>query len=128
MIEKKAIYRCQHCGNIIESLWDGKPDISCCGEPMTKLEENTQDAAKEKHVPVIKKDGNKVTVTVGEVEHPMTDDHYILFVELIVGEKVYRKDFKAAGEKPQAVFMIDEDGPMRAREFCNKHGLHAAQV
>lgn len=124
MIEKKELYRCKHCGNVVESLWDGQPDVACCNEPMEKLKANTQDAATEKHVPVITREGNKVTVTVGEVDHPMQSDHYILFIEVIAGDKVYRKDFKEGEQKPQAAFLIEEQ-EISARAYCNLHGLWA---
>ena len=126
MIEKKEIYKCSICGNIIESLWNGKPDLSCCGIPMAKMVANTVDAAKEKHVPVIERNGTTVTVKIGEVAHPMQSDHYILFVELLAGNKVYRHDFKETDGVAQAVFTVAEsEGPLLAREFCNKHGLWA---
>ena len=124
MIEKKQIYKCAKCGNIIESLWDGKPDLICCGEVMKKLVPNTIDASKEKHVPVIVREGNKVTVKVGSAPHPMVPDHYILFVELLQGQKVYRHDFKQGDTKAEAVFCIEDNGQaLTAREFCNLHGL-----
>jgi superoxide reductase len=124
MIEKKQIYKCAKCGNVVESLWNGKPDISCCGQPMDKMVANTVDAAKEKHVPVIVRNGNQVTVEVGSVAHPMTPEHYILFVELLQGDKVYRHDFKEGDAKAVAVFCIEDNGQaLSAREYCNLHGL-----
>lgn len=128
MIEKKAVYRCELCGNLVESLWNGKPDLSCCGHTMVKLNANTTDAAKEKHVPVIVRNGNKVTVKVGEVAHPMTPEHYILFVELLAGDKVYRHDFKESDTVAEATFLVDESVTgLVAREFCNKHGFWATR-
>jgi superoxide reductase len=124
MIVKKQIYKCAKCGNLVEALWNGKPDLSCCGEVMQKLVPNTVDAAKEKHVPVIVRQGNRVTVKVGSVAHPMTPEHYILFVELLQGEQVYRHDFKEGDTQAEAVFSIEDNGqPLSAREFCNLHGL-----
>ena len=124
MIEKRGVYFCEKCKNLVESLWDGKPAISCCGEPMTKLAENTTDAATEKHVPVIEKDGNKVTVKVGEAAHPMTPEHFILFIEVITADKVYRHEFKEGDTVAEATFIIDEP-IIKAREYCNLHGLWA---
>jgi superoxide reductase len=92
---------------------------------MTKLEPNTVDAATEKHVPVIERDGNIVTVKVGEVAHPMTPEHYILFVEVIAGDKVYRHDFKEGDTVAEAKFCIEETDLM-AREYCNIHGFWAS--
>jgi superoxide reductase len=123
MIEKKAIYKCSLCGNLVESLWDGEPDIVCCGQPMDKLTANTVDASKEKHVPVIERNGNKVKVKIGSVPHPMEDKHYILFVEVLAGDKTYRQDFKPGDTVAEAEFDIDAAVPVKAREFCNLHGL-----
>jgi superoxide reductase len=124
MLKKGSIYKCETCGNLIEGLWNGTPDISCCGMPMKELIANTTDAAKEKHVPVIVRNGTKVTVKVGEVAHPMTPQHYILFVELIAGDIVLRHDFKEGDAVAEAVFTVeDQKVPLQAREFCNLHGL-----
>ena len=126
MIEKKQMYKCEKCGNLVESLWNGKPDLSCCGQTMVKLEANTVDAAKEKHVPVIVRDGDKVTVKVGSDPHPMTPQHYILCVEVLKGKQVYRHDFVEGDTVAEAVFCIPDDGePLTAREYCNLHGLWA---
>ena len=128
MINKKSIYKCDVCGNIVESLWNGKPSISCCGKPMQELVADTVDASIEKHVPVIVKEGNKVTVKVGEVPHPMTKEHYILFVELLAGDKVLRLDFKEGDTVAEAVFMVeDTSASLTAREYCNLHGLWASK-
>ena len=123
MIRKKAIYRCAKCGNIVESLWNGSPSLFCCGEEMKELTANTTDAAKEKHVPVIERTGNKVTVKVGSVPHPMTKEHYILFVELLAGNTVLRHDFKEGDTVAEATFLVEENVPLQAREYCNLHGL-----
>ncbi len=129
MIEKKQIYKCAKCGNLVESLWNGQPELICCGQAMQKLVPNTVDAAKEKHVPVIVREGNKVTVKVGSVAHPMTPEHYILFVELLQGENVYRHDFKEGDAVAEAVFCIEDNGqPLSAREYCNLHGLWEAKA
>ena len=128
MLEKKMVYRCPHCGNIVEGLWNGTPAVQCCGSNMEKLEANTTDAATEKHVPVIEKDGNKVTVKVGEVAHPMAGDHYILFIELLVGNKVYRQDLVEGDSDALATFLIEEsDTDLVARAYCNKHGFWASK-
>ena len=123
MIQKKAVYKCEVCGNIVESLWNGKPDLVCCGRSMGQLSANTVDASKEKHVPVIERNGNVVKVKVGSVAHPMTKEHYILFVELLAGNDVYRHDFVEGDMVAEAAFMIDPSMPVTAREFCNLHGL-----
>jgi superoxide reductase len=123
MIRKKSIYRCAKCGNIVESLWSGQPSLFCCGEEMKELAANTTDAAKEKHVPVIERSGNKVTVKVGSIPHPMTKEHYILFVELLAGDNVLRHDFKEGDTVAEATFIVEENVPLQAREYCNLHSL-----
>lgn len=126
MSVKGAVYKCSLCGNITEELWDGKTEPQCCGQQMVKMTENTTEAAKEKHIPVIVRQGSKVTVKIGEVAHPMTAEHYILFVELIVGADTYRHDFKTGDTVPEAVFMVDESvKALKARAYCNLHGFWA---
>lgn len=122
MVEKKEVYYCEECHNLVESLWNGKPNLVCCGKPMKKLEPNTTDAAVEKHVPVIERDGNTVTVKVGGNPHPMEPAHYILFIELLAGDKVYRHDFKEGDGTAEATFVVEEQD-LVARAFCNLHGF-----
>lgn len=127
MTEKLQVYKCLICGNIVEVLHAGKGELVCCGEPMKLLQENTEDAAKEKHVPVIEKASGKVTVKVGSNPHPMEEKHYIEWVELLVDGKVHRK-FLMPGEAPEVVFEgIETDREITAREYCNLHGLWKAQ-
>jgi superoxide reductase len=125
MVKKKGVYKCDVCGSVVESLWNGSGcTITCCNQPMRELLPNTTDAVKEKHVPMIIRDGDRVTVKVGEIAHPMTAEHYILFVELLVGEKVLRHDFKEGDTVAEATFLVeDRDAPLQAREFCNLHGF-----
>ncbi|MBN2038305.1 MAG: desulfoferrodoxin [Chitinispirillaceae bacterium] len=126
MIKKKSIYRCAKCGNVVESLWNGQPSLVCCNEEMKELLANTVDAAKEKHVPVIERNGTTVTVKVGSVPHPMTKEHYILCVELLYGDTVLRYDFKEGDTVAEATFLVPEDVvDLQAREYCNLHGLWA---
>lgn len=124
MTQLNQIYKCEICGNIVEVLHTGVGELVCCGEEMVLLTENTVDAAKEKHVPVIEKAGNKVTVKVGSVAHPMEEKHYIEFIELMADGKVYRK-FLKPGEKPEATFEVTA-AKISAREYCNLHGLWRA--
>ncbi len=122
MTEKLQIYKCEICGNIVEMLHAGEGELVCCGAPMKLFQENTVDAAKEKHVPVIEKIEGGFRVKVGSVAHPMEDKHYIEWIEAITEDgKVYRQ-FLHPGEKPEAVFKIDAS-KITAREYCNLHGL-----
>lgn len=120
MAERLEIYKCDVCGNIVEMMHGGKGALKCCGASMTLLTENTVDAAKEKHVPVIEKVDGGFLVKVGEVAHPMEDKHYIEWIEVIADGKAYTQ-FLKPGEAPQATFKIDAD-TITAREYCNLHG------
>lgn len=122
-MKKAAVYKCLKCGNVVEVLWNSPAMVSCCGQEMTELVPNSTDAAKEKHVPVIERQGNKVTVKVGSVPHPMTKEHYITFIELVAGNDVLRHDFKEGDTVAEAVFYVDEKIPVVAREYCNLHGF-----
>lgn len=121
-------YKCAHCGNIAVKPFDSGVPLVCCGEKMALLEPNTVDAATEKHVPVVTVDGATVKVAVGEVEHPMAEDHYITFIALET-EKGYQTAPLAPGQKPEATFAVAEgDKPVAAYEYCNKHGLWKAEI
>ncbi|MBN2210167.1 MAG: desulfoferrodoxin [Sedimentisphaerales bacterium] len=124
MATQLEIYKCEICGNIVEVLHGGDGELVCCGEPMRLMKENTVDAAKEKHVPVIEKTPDGVKVKVGSVAHPMEEKHYIEWIELIADGKAYRQ-FLKPGQAPEAVFNI-KAAKLTAREHCNLHGLWKA--
>ena len=124
MTKLREIYRCPVCGNIVEVLNPGVGDLVCCGKPMILLKENTTDAALEKHVPVVEKTTNGYHVRVGSVEHPMLNEHYIQWIELLTPKSVLRCELKP-GCKPEATFFTNEEC-LCAREYCNLHGLWKA--
>jgi superoxide reductase len=124
MAEKLQVYKCKLCGNIVEVLHGGDGELVCCGQPMTLMTENTTDAAKEKHVPVIEKIDGGYKVKVGSVAHPMEEKHYIEWIELLADGKAYRQ-FLKPGEAPEAVFNVKAK-TVSAREYCNLHGLWKA--
>lgn len=124
MTERLQVYKCEVCGNIVEVIHTGEGTLVCCNQDMRLLKEGETDAATEKHVPVIEKVDGGVKVTVGSVEHPMQDDHFIEWIEIIVDGKAYRQ-FLSPGEKPEAFFNVDGD-KITAREYCNLHGLWKA--
>ena len=124
MAEKQEVYKCDVCGNIVEVLHGGKGELVCCGKPMKRFKENTVDAAKEKHIPVVEKTANGFKVKVGEVAHPMEVKHYIEWIEIIADGKVCRQ-FLSPGDTPEAEFKIDADQVI-ARAYCNLHGLWKA--
>ena len=104
MTEQRQIYKCNVCGNIIEVLHAGAGQLVCCGQPMKLLAEKTEDVGKEKHVPVIEKTETGVRVKVGPIPHPMEENHYIEWIEVIA-------EFEIRAEN------------ITAREYCNIHGL-----
>jgi len=115
------IYKCEVCGNIVEVLHGGAGELVCCGEAMQLLEEQTADATKEKHVPVIEKTDGGFKVVVGSVPHPMEEKHFIEWIELIADGTAYRR-FLQPGMAAEAVFCLQAD-KVTAREHCNIHGL-----
>jgi superoxide reductase len=124
MAQQLEIYKCDICGNIVEVLHGGAGELICCGQAMKRFVENTMDAAKEKHVPVVEKTATGFKVKVGSVAHPMEEKHWIEWVEVIVGGKAYRH-FLKPGEAPEATFDMKADR-VTAREYCNIHGLWKA--
>ena len=121
MTQRNEIYRCPICGNIVEMLNPGAGTLVCCGQPMVKLEGNVTDAAHEKHVPVVEKIDGGYRVRVGSIEHPMLNEHYIQWIELLTPSSVLRHELQP-GDKPEAIFLTDEE-PVGTREYCNLHGL-----
>lgn len=92
---------------------------------MIELISNTIDAALEKHVPSYKVNGDKIDVSVGEVEHPMLDNHYIMFIAQVFCDNVNMVDLKP-GDKPVAQF--DYIDGCQIYEYCNLHGLWVTDV
>ncbi len=121
MAQLNEIYKCRTCGNIVEVVHAGAGDLVCCGQPMQLQKANTVDAAREKHVPVIEPTATGVKVKVGSVPHPMTEEHYIEWIEVMAAGKVDRKYLKA-GDKPEAEFNLVAEQVV-ARAYCNLHGL-----
>jgi len=120
-IDNNPVYKCGVCGNIVEVVEVGGGQLTCCGQPMDLLAENSTDAATEKHVPVVEQVDGGFKVTVGSAAHPMADDHYITFIELIADGKVYREHL-APGAAPEATFNVSASN-VTARAYCNLHGL-----
>ncbi len=121
MTEKKQIYKCNVCGNIVEVLHNGAGELVCCNQPMKLQSENAVDASNEKHVPIIEEDEQGVIVKVGSVEHPMDEDHYIEWIEIST-DKGSSKKFLKPGKPAQAMFPVKAKN-IRARAYCNLHGL-----
>ncbi|MCL1984222.1 MAG: desulfoferrodoxin [Methanomassiliicoccaceae archaeon] len=121
MAKQREIYVCELCGNVVEVEYGGMGKLSCCGQGMKLADPNTVDAAKEKHVPVIEKKDNGILVKVGSVDHPMAEDHYIVYIE-ICDNGIQRRKYLKPGMKPEAFFEGASEKAV-AKEYCNKHGL-----
>ena len=127
-MKQKEIWKCNVCGKTLEILNPGAPTQICCGQEMQLMEEQTADWKGEKHVPKITIDGNKVTVDVGismGTPHPMTDEHWIMWIELICTEDCYKRKFLKPGDEPKTTFVVADTSGLKAREYCNLHGLWA---
>ena len=130
-IRRATFYRCKHCGSVVMRYSVEGQEPQCCGEPMEVLEPYTEDnpgqASAEKHLPVIKREGKVVTVSVGEQEHPMDPDHYIEWVYAYteMGSQLVKLK---PGVKPYARFQFAEDIPLMFFIYCNKHGLWATSM
>lgn len=123
MTKVREIYKCEICGNIVEVLHAGVGELVCCGQPMKRMEEKTEDSSVEKHVPYVEKTQDGVLIKVGQnQDHPMEEKHYIEWIQVIVDDISYRKFLKPS-DKPQADFRIKADKITKAREYCNIHGL-----
>ncbi|MBT3233920.1 MAG: desulfoferrodoxin [Calditrichaeota bacterium] len=120
------VYRCELCGNIVQFVHAGPGTLVCCNKPMTLLEEGSVDAATEKHVPIITKTADGYHVSVGSVAHPMGDDHYVEWIELMADGVSYHA-FLNPGDKPEADFCVKAD-KVSAREYCNLHGLWKGEL
>lgn len=123
---ERKFYRCDICGNLVGLIEDGGGELVCCGEPMRLLTANTTDAATEKHVPELKREGNKLFVQVGSVPHPMIEAHYIQWICVAQAGRTQRVQLKP-GQEPAAEFIL-QDGPAVVYEYCNLHGLWQAET
>ncbi len=122
MTNLKEIYKCDICGNIVEVLQTGQGELVCCGQPMNLIEEKKHDAEFEKHTPVLEKENNNVTVTVGEDPHPMEEDHFIEWIEIVSQNGNSCKHFLKPSDEAKAEFIVNAE-TIKVRAYCNIHGL-----
>ncbi|PYG89873.1 superoxide reductase [Ruminiclostridium sufflavum DSM 19573] len=127
MKNKPRFFVCKHCGNLVTFIKESGAPLTCCGELMSEISPNTVDAAVEKHVPVVTSDGNKVTVKVGSVEHPMIPEHFIQWIYLET-DKGYQIKYLKPEEKPEATFLLNDEKAVAAYEYCNLHGLWKKEI
>ena len=127
MSKEVKFYICKHCGNIVGLIHDSGVPLVCCGEKMSELGPNTTEGATEKHLPVVEMDGNVVKVSVGSVEHPSTEEHYIAWVYLQTAHGGQRKAIKP-GDKPEVSFALQDDELIAVYAYCNLHGLWKTEI
>ena len=120
-------YICKHCGNIVEMIHASGAPLVCCGEKMSPIEAGVVEASREKHIPVAKVEGNTVTVTVGSVEHPMSEEHSILWVYLQTTAGTQRKALEV-GKPPVVSFALEGEKPVAVYAYCNLHGLWKSEI
>ena len=124
----KKFYICNHCGNIVEKIHDAKVPVVCCGEKMQELVPNTVEASNEKHLPVVKVEGNQVQVNVGAINHPMAEEHFIQWVYVETNLGGQRKEMKP-GDAPVVRFALSEgEQALNVYAYCNLHGLWMTEV
>ena len=118
------VYKCEVCGNVVSIIEEGPGTLVCCNTDMILLEEQTiEKEGNEKHVPVVEIEGNKVIVKVGNVEHPMEENHFIEMIQLLRNNKLVAEKRLFPNDKPKAEFFIENPDNIRARALCNMHGL-----
>ena len=127
MSVNKKFYICEHCGNLVEVINDAGVPMKCCGQNMTRLEAGVVEASHEKHIPVVNVEGNVVKVKVGSVEHPMAEEHSILWVYLETDKGGHRKELSPA-EAPEVEFVLSNEKPLEVYAYCNLHGLWKAEI
>ena len=126
-MKEQKFYICEHCGNIITKIDDSGVPVVCCGQKMTEIIPGTVEASREKHIPVVTRDGERITVNVGSVTHPMTEEHSIswIFLKTRLGGQI---KYLTPTDEPIAVFALDGDEPIAAYAYCNLHGLWRADI
>lgn len=124
---KSKFYICRHCGNLIGMINDAGVPMMCCGQKMEALIPNTTDAAGEKHIPVVTVDGSKITINIGEVNHPMQDEHFIEWIYVQTENGGRRKALKP-GDAPIVTVCIDDDKAVAVYAYCNLHGLWMTEL
>ena len=126
-MKEKRFFICEHCGNIVEKIHDAGVPIVCCGEKMSELKAGVVEASREKHIPVVNVSENKVTVVVGEVLHPMTDEHSITWVCLETDRGSQLKTL-SAGDEPTVSFLLSDETAVAVYAYCNLHGLWKVEI
>ena len=127
MCENNKFYICEQCGNLIGIIQDSGVPLVCCGKKMTQLEPGVVEASHEKHIPVAEIKDNIVTVTIGEVEHPMVEEHHIVWAYLQTDRGGQRKCLEV-GKEPKVIFALADEKPLAIFAYCNIHGLWKTEL
>lgn len=126
-MKDNRFYICEHCGNIVGMIHDAGVPLMCCGQKMTHLVPGTVDASKEKHVPVVSVTDGSVKVEIGEVYHPMSEEHSITWVYLQTDKGGQRKNL-TADSQPVVEFALKDEKPVAVYAYCNLHGLWKTDI
>ena len=127
MTKQYEIYKCEVCGNIIEVLFEGAGELVCCEESMTLVKEKIHEEMEEKHLPIFERGLNgEILVKVGEIPHPMENEHYIQMIEIFTADGIVKRKYLQPNQKPEFLIKLNQ-GIMHAREYCNIHGLWKAK-
>lgn len=128
MAKKLELYKCNVCGNLIEVVLPGDGELVCCGQPMNLLEANTTDATQEKHVPFFVKKDDELEIRIGSAPHPMVQEHYIQFIEVVSKDERYvKRKYLYPNEEPMFTLRGYDVDSLTAKEHCNLHGLWEAK-
>ena len=126
-MSKNRFYICEKCGNIVEMVNASGVTPHCCGQKMSVLEAGVVEASREKHIPEVEVLDGRVNVVVGSVLHPMSEEHSILWVELVSDKGVQRK-YLNPGEIPSVSFLLKDEKPIEVYAYCNLHGLWKKEI
>ena len=126
-MKNSKFYICAHCGNVIEMVHDAGVPVMCCGQKMDALIPNTVEASGEKHIPAVTVSENIVEVNVGSVNHPMVEEHWIEWVQLVTDQGSYRK-WMNPGQAPNVKFQLLNEKPLAVYAYCNLHGLWKTEL
>ena len=126
-MQKTKFINCAHCSNLAEMIYDTDIPLKCCGDEMKQLVPGSVKASGEKHTPVVKVAGNIVEVNVGDIHHPMEEDHWIEWVQLVTDQGSYRKWLRP-GQKPSVQFLLVEEKALEVYAYCNLHGLWKTEL
>ena len=124
MAKQNTWYKCEICGNVVAVVNAGAGELVCCGQPMNEMQvKSTGDEGYEKHVPIVTINGDKVHVKIGEIPHPMEDEHHLQVVQIIRSGAVVEGKRLYPGHETELTFLLEDTKGIRVRTVCNVHGL-----